>query len=374
MSAAARAEARRKAILSRGGDRLAKLTTSARGEEGPLLNDPTGIRSTSRNFIGEDSSDMPAPKPFIDNSATPSPQPTRSSLPSHPRSSSSTASSRTAFENGAAPDPSVWSPEQQRQFMQALMGASAAAGGHASQMPAELQTPIVGMGGGDASDPIDPTLPPLDNPLAAMLFPQGFPGAQQGRGASPFGGGAGGSPDGGMGDMGLGPLGALMNMSGGMGGMGGPQGPEPQAEPPTRLQKFLPLVHLVATWSLLAYFVLFFEPRTYAETGGFIEGLLGNKPAFEATVVGLFKVHVVPFFWAFLTLQVTLHSMRIFTKNDTVQPPALLALALPHIPPPFPSIIINSLKYIRMISSFLDDIAILVVGLGLVVYLGSLFS
>ena len=35
MSAAARAEARRKAILSRGGDRLAKLTTSARGEDAP---------------------------------------------------------------------------------------------------------------------------------------------------------------------------------------------------------------------------------------------------------------------------------------------------------------------------------------------------
>lgn len=35
MSAAARAEARRKAILSRGSDRLAKLTTSARGENAP---------------------------------------------------------------------------------------------------------------------------------------------------------------------------------------------------------------------------------------------------------------------------------------------------------------------------------------------------
>ncbi len=32
--AKARAEARRKAILARGGDRLARITTSARGEEG----------------------------------------------------------------------------------------------------------------------------------------------------------------------------------------------------------------------------------------------------------------------------------------------------------------------------------------------------
>lgn len=35
MSATARAEARRKAILSRGTDRLSKLTTTARGEDAP---------------------------------------------------------------------------------------------------------------------------------------------------------------------------------------------------------------------------------------------------------------------------------------------------------------------------------------------------
>lgn len=37
MSAAARAEARKRAILSRGGDRLAKLTSSARGEDAPAF-------------------------------------------------------------------------------------------------------------------------------------------------------------------------------------------------------------------------------------------------------------------------------------------------------------------------------------------------
>ena len=35
MSAAAKAEARRKAILSRGSDRLSKLTSSARGDDAP---------------------------------------------------------------------------------------------------------------------------------------------------------------------------------------------------------------------------------------------------------------------------------------------------------------------------------------------------
>jgi len=48
--AAARAEARRKAILSRGTDRLAKLTTSARGEDAPAyMHD--GTLTTSTFFI-----------------------------------------------------------------------------------------------------------------------------------------------------------------------------------------------------------------------------------------------------------------------------------------------------------------------------------
>lgn len=38
-SAAERAEARRKAILAKRGDRLAKLTTTARGDEAAFLND-----------------------------------------------------------------------------------------------------------------------------------------------------------------------------------------------------------------------------------------------------------------------------------------------------------------------------------------------
>jgi hypothetical protein len=45
--AAAKAEARRKAILARGNDRLAKLTTSARGEDHPVYAHD-GMSSVSR--------------------------------------------------------------------------------------------------------------------------------------------------------------------------------------------------------------------------------------------------------------------------------------------------------------------------------------
>lgn len=94
-----------------------------------------------------------------------------------------------------------------------------------------------------------------------------------------------------------------------------------------------------------------------------------------------------------MTLEVMLHSIQIFTGSvrvlfsvvacrlssflaptqNAVQPPSLLALALPHIPSPFPSIIINSLKYLKMISFFLDDVAGVVVGLGFIVYFSGFF-
>lgn len=93
-----------------------------------------------------------------------------------------------------------------------------------------------------------------------------------------------------------------------------------------------------------------------------------------------------------MTLQVMLHSLRIFTGHvsrrsrlsrmcvdykllqNEVQPPALLSLALPHLPPPFPSLIMNGLRYVRMGSAFLDDIAAVVFGIGMIVLITSWFA
>ncbi|EAU93278.2 hypothetical protein CC1G_12184 [Coprinopsis cinerea okayama7 len=340
-SASARAEARRRAILSRGSDRLAKLTTSARGEDAPrYMSESTGIRSTSRTFLGEDTADMPVPKPL-----TPDESQASSSAPSASRSTTSTTTATNPVEAAAGlglgrlptPDPSVWSPEQQQQFMRALMGAAAMPpqGQGTGQTP--LQSPL-----GDPNAPIDPSLPPMDNPLAAMLFPQG-PGFNPSK--SPV-----------------------------------QEAAPPQ--PPSKFQRLMPLVHLLAMWCLLAYFIFYFEPKAYVEQAGFVDGanqwsrwanLIRTSPT-AATITKVFKVQLVPFFWAFLTLEVMLHSLRIFSKSDKIQPPTLLALALPHIPAPFPSIIINSLKYWRMLSLFLDDIAGLVVGLGFIIYFAGFLS
>ncbi|KAG5643814.1 hypothetical protein DXG03_009590 [Asterophora parasitica] len=234
MSAAARAEARKRAILSRGSDRLAKLTTSARGDDPAYMHDnpPLPSFSTGRNFVGEESfmptppsRQSPSPSPRAPAAASKSPSPGPNPL----------FSPGQGFNVNASPDPSVWSPEQQQQFMQALMNASPL-----SRSPESLP--------GLTPTDVDPSLPPLDNPLAALLFPQGA-GAGSDGGAG-FGG-AGGFPP-------MGPLGAPGKA---------PFGAAP-APPPTRLQKLMPFVHLVTMWSMLAYFVLYREPQSFAEKTG----------------------------------------------------------------------------------------------------------
>ena len=50
-----------------------------------------------------------------------------------------------------------------------------------------------------------------------------------------------------------------------------------------------------------------------------------------------------------------------------VQPPRLLALALPHLPPPLRSSITNGLQYMQLGGVFLDDIAAIVFGIGVIV-------
>jgi hypothetical protein len=104
--------------------------------------------------------------------------------------------------------------------------------------------------------------------------------------------------------------------------------------------------------------------------------------------------HVVfqPFFWAFTTLEIILHSMRFFagfvchpisfSTSSTLNQwfpgcrttTSIVALALPHLPPPFPSIIINSLKYLQMGSLFLDDLSGIVVGIGFIIYFSGWFG
>lgn len=142
---------------------------------------------------------------------------------------------------GAQPDPSAWSVEQQHQFMQALMGATA--------NPAPIAQ----------SQPFPPQ-PPGDDPLANLM-------AQ------------------------------LNSMSGAQGAAGKAPAPLVAPKPPTRLQKWLPLLHLVCMWTLLAVFVLWKEPQVFVEkTAGAVEVAFWKrwpKLAMQGTSDGAWGVQVV---------------------------------------------------------------------------------
>jgi hypothetical protein len=52
------------------------------------------------------------------------------------------------------------------------------------------------------------------------------------------------------------------------------------------------------------------------------------------------------------------------TLQDSTQPPLLLALALPHLPKPLPSIIMYGLRYLQILGTLVDDLAAAVVAMG----------
>ncbi|KAG1809858.1 uncharacterized protein HD556DRAFT_8907 [Suillus plorans] len=305
MSATARAEARRKAILGRGTDRLSKLTTTARGEDAPAyLNAGIPPRATAASFVAEALS-MPSP-PYM-----PPPR-----------------SFGDAGVSGAGPDPSVWSEEHQRQFLQALMSGAA----NSPQFP----QPQISAAASNGT-----TTPPSGDPFVNIMN-------------------------------------SLQQMDPSRGGATGkvPAPPAP-AKPLSTVQKFTPLLHILCTWLILAFFVLVKEPQILVErSGGFSESVWKRwaELAWRNSSIEGWGVQFAPFMWAFMTVQVVLHSIRISTGNNQVQPPVLLALALPHLPPPFPSIITNGLRYIRMGGAILDDLSAVVFGIGMVVLIAGWFA
>lgn len=148
-------------------------------------------------------------------------------------------------------NPSAWLPEHQQQFMQALLNASAgtASGGNAS-FPG-LSSPI-----GDPTNLVDPSAPLIDNPFAALV---NLPEDSNGNG------GIGAFPPG---------LKFLPQLP-----------PTQESKSKTLLQKLLPLLHLVAIWCLLAYFVLLVEPKAYGQAHASIlaaeeDGFLQRDTAF----------------------------------------------------------------------------------------------
>jgi hypothetical protein len=221
-------------------------------------------KTGTSNFLGE-SSDMPAPK--LRASSSPS--------PSRPDTADNTGTSPFSgvLGSGPVPDPSVWSPEQQQQFLQALMG-----GAPLPQLPSANAPP----------PPRASSQEPLPPDLAAMLAPPAS----------------------------------------------GAQGPDTASGkrvevPKTLAQKLMPVFHFLSMWMLLAYFAFYHEPKAFSSTpaaypdkkGSVIDRWASLLEAPQLTLVVSFLSVVVchgtklmsqPFFWAFTTTQLLLHSLRIF--------------------------------------------------------------
>ena len=110
---------------------------------------------------------------------------------------------------GSPPDPSAWSNEQQQQFLQALLGGPPPG----EPRPLNVDSPVT-----------DSAVP--DDPLMAFMSSLGA-GAGVGRGA-----------------------GAV------------PQS-RAESEPKNFIQKLLPILHVIAVWALVAFFIFWREPEAF---------------------------------------------------------------------------------------------------------------
>jgi hypothetical protein len=163
------------------------------------LVDPPPPYSTPRgdlsNFIGDD----PLPPPPLASDP-----PSRHA--SGPRISPSDPAARLG---GTPPDPSVWSNEQQQQFLQTLLGGPPPSEPHLFNVNAPVTNSVV-----------------PDDPLIALMSSLGVdPGIGRGAGAVPQS--------------------------------------KAEAKPKTVIQKLLPIFHIIAVWALVAFFIFWREPEAF---------------------------------------------------------------------------------------------------------------
>ncbi|KIO31176.1 hypothetical protein M407DRAFT_241884 [Tulasnella calospora MUT 4182] len=340
-----RAAARREAILNARGNRLSKLTSSARGDAAASLYDeptPSPIRSSpaAAELLGEEPTiNMPRPSP------SPSP-----------------ASRRTSRLYQSSPGPpedfSGGIPPEQEAMMRALlasMGGAAAAPGLPSLAPG--MTPpginVPAAGGPLPSDPFSAMLAQLANQ------PQ-LPSSSSTDGAAAA---------------------AMMNPLAAFGSSAGPTASVAVSPPKPKslLQKLVPLLHAVSVLFLLAYFVFKWEPSAYEAGGGAADlpaSMSGwsrwSSLANAKSDVG--GIQAVPIFAAFTTLQIVLHSIRIYNEPPPQPPSGILGMVISNLPPPFPNAIQTGLKYLQMGGAVMDDLSVLVFAVGVIVWGAGLFA
>jgi hypothetical protein len=132
-------------------------------------------------------------------------------------------------------DPSVWSQQQQEQFMRALMGAGLGGGLGGGGTP-----DLPRIGNGTTQPQLNPPAPDASDPMMQLMT--SLMGGQTSADGQP------------------GPFSGMMNTT--------PMAPPAPPKPKTLIYKLLPIVHILASFLLLLYFVLRIEPAAYGEVGG----------------------------------------------------------------------------------------------------------
>jgi len=156
----------------------------------------------------------------------------------------------------------------------------------------------------------------------------------------------------------------------GAGGMPNPmmQSVNPPA-PKTLLHKILPLIHAISVIFLLGFFIVRGEPTAYNGVPEPMTQTFWNRwsslARYKSDQGG---VQAVPVFYAFTTLQLVLHSIRIYYEPAPQPPSGILGMIIPNLPPPFPSLVSTGLKYVRMGGAILDDLCVLLFAVGVVVW------
>ncbi|GJN92483.1 hypothetical protein Rhopal_005513-T1 [Rhodotorula paludigena] len=310
-AAAARREkaaARQAKLLAKSNERLAKITGAAKGE-GRIVSESTG--------------GIP-PRPANVNPAPPT-------------------SLADVNDDPAEVDLAAQNPLS-------LLAGTGGAG------PAGAQNPFAALGGQPGGGGADDMFAQM---MQQMMAGAGGAGAGAGAGAA----GAGGAPPGN-------PF------------MQPPTSPFPPA-PKTFLDRVFPLVHLVAMVGLAVYAVFVYEPAkrmtAYGWNGSDIgidwkawSVLLDHRPQETAVLqkIGIHSLAQVPLLWMFVSVELVLQTTRLFLVRNRPAPPGILNSVLPLLSQFSPQLglaIQTGVRYFDLFSTCLNDLAVLICSIGLVV-------
>ncbi|WVQ76692.1 hypothetical protein IAR50_006366 [Cryptococcus sp. DSM 104548] len=316
--AAKRAAARRAKILARGNLGLNKLAQSARGDEAQSL--------YANDF-------KPASQP-----STPQAEPKQPSWmppPAEPKAPRPTAS--------AAPQPQMSSEQEamarQMEAMMSMFGAPGNAGGGEMPDMSKLLSQMMG----------DPSLaggPAGQNLLGDMDDPAGLGAFGNAGGVPPnlFGGADGASPF---------PFPGMQQQQG-----------------KSKVAKYFPLVHLVATLFLALFAVLWWEPALRSASAYQEEATTWSErwSGFSGRrVKGLGEVEVLPLFLAFVTVELILQSSRLLIFRSPPAPHALLQNFLPILPQGIARPLLTGSRYVNLLNQTYKDGCLLVFAVGMTV-------